>query len=34
MGKDLVTAAKAAKKFVEASLHKAPAIGKGIGPII
>ncbi|HEY3767438.1 MAG TPA: bifunctional hydroxymethylpyrimidine kinase/phosphomethylpyrimidine kinase [Candidatus Angelobacter sp.] len=34
MGKDLLTAAKAAKKFVETSLHKAPAIGKGIGPII
>jgi hydroxymethylpyrimidine/phosphomethylpyrimidine kinase len=34
MGKDLVTAAKAAKKFVETSLRKAPAIGKGIGPVI
>jgi hydroxymethylpyrimidine/phosphomethylpyrimidine kinase len=34
MGKDLVKAAEAAKRFVEASLRKAPAIGKGIGPII
>ena len=34
MGKDLVTAAKAAKRFVEAALRKAPAIGKGIGPIL
>ena len=34
MGKNLVTAAKAAKQFVETALSKAPAIGKGIGPII
>lgn len=34
MGKDLLTAAKAAKRFVESSLKKTPAIGKGIGPII
>jgi hydroxymethylpyrimidine/phosphomethylpyrimidine kinase len=34
MDKDLVTAAKAAKKFVETALLKAPAIGRGIGPII
>ena len=34
MGKDLLTAAKAAKRFVETSLKRAPAVGKGIGPII
>ena len=34
MGKDLVTSAKAAKRFVETALRKAPAIGKGIGPIL
>ena len=34
MGKNLLTSAKAAKRFVETSLRKAPAIGKGIGPII
>jgi hydroxymethylpyrimidine/phosphomethylpyrimidine kinase len=34
MGKNLVTAAKAAKRFVETALSKAPAIGKGIGPIV
>lgn len=34
MGKDLVTAAKAAKQFVATALRKAPAIGKGTGPII
>ena len=34
MGKDLVTAAKAAKRFVETALRKAPAVGKGIGPIL
>jgi hydroxymethylpyrimidine/phosphomethylpyrimidine kinase len=34
MGKNLLTSAKAAKRFVETALLKAPAIGKGIGPII
>ena len=34
LGNDLLTAAKAAKKFVEAALGKAPAIGKGTGPVI
>jgi hydroxymethylpyrimidine/phosphomethylpyrimidine kinase len=34
MGKDLVTAAKTAKHFVESALRKAPAIGKGVGPVI
>ncbi|HEY2393328.1 MAG TPA: bifunctional hydroxymethylpyrimidine kinase/phosphomethylpyrimidine kinase [Candidatus Angelobacter sp.] len=34
LGNDLTTAAKAAKRFVEAALRKAPAIGKGIGPVI
>jgi hydroxymethylpyrimidine/phosphomethylpyrimidine kinase len=34
LGRDLLQAAKAAKHFVEASLRRAPAIGKGIGPII
>lgn len=34
MGKDLVTAAKSAKRFVESALRKAPAVGKEIGPII
>jgi hydroxymethylpyrimidine/phosphomethylpyrimidine kinase len=34
MGEDLLASAKAAKRFVEAALRKAPAIGKGIGPVI
>ena len=34
MGKDLVAAAKAAKRFVTSALRKAPAIGKGAGPVI
>jgi hydroxymethylpyrimidine/phosphomethylpyrimidine kinase len=34
LGNDLTTAAKAAKRFVEAALRKAPALGKGIGPVI
>jgi len=34
LGNDLLTAAKAAKHFVESALGKAPAIGKGIGPVI
>jgi len=31
---DLLAAAKAAKHFVETALGKAPAIGKGIGPVL
>ena len=34
LGNDLVTAAKAAKHYVEAALGKAPGIGKGIGPVL
>jgi hydroxymethylpyrimidine/phosphomethylpyrimidine kinase len=34
LGHDLLTAAKAAKRFVEAALRSAPAIGKGIGPVV
>ncbi|HXO38517.1 MAG TPA: bifunctional hydroxymethylpyrimidine kinase/phosphomethylpyrimidine kinase, partial [Candidatus Acidoferrum sp.] len=34
LGNDLLSAAKAAKHFVETALSKAPAIGKGIGPVI
>ncbi len=34
LGNDLLTAAKAAKHFVESALDKAPAIGKGIGPVL
>jgi hydroxymethylpyrimidine/phosphomethylpyrimidine kinase len=34
LGNDLLTAAKAAKHFVETALGKAPAIGKGIGPVL
>lgn len=33
-GNDLVTAAKAAKHYVEDALRKAPGIGKGIGPVL
>jgi hydroxymethylpyrimidine/phosphomethylpyrimidine kinase len=32
--RDLLTAAKAAKRYVEAALRSAPAIGKGIGPVV
>jgi hydroxymethylpyrimidine/phosphomethylpyrimidine kinase len=34
LGHDLVTAAKAAKDFVETALRTAPNIGKGIGPVL
>lgn len=34
LGNDLITAAKAAKHYVETALRKAPAIGKGTGPIL
>jgi|SRR6478672_4385576 len=34
LGNDLVTAAKAAKHYVEAAIRKAPGIGKGIGPVL
>lgn len=34
LGNDLITAAKAAKHYVETALRKAPAVGKGTGPIL
>jgi len=34
LDQDLLTAAKAAKRYVEAALRKAPAIGKGVGPVL
>ncbi|HEX3092550.1 MAG TPA: bifunctional hydroxymethylpyrimidine kinase/phosphomethylpyrimidine kinase, partial [Candidatus Angelobacter sp.] len=34
LGHDLLSAAKAAKSYVEAALRKAPQIGKGIGPVL
>lgn len=34
LGRDLLQAAKAAKRFVEAALRRAPTIGKGIGPVL
>ena len=34
LGSDLLSAAKAAKRYVESALRKAPAIGKGIGPVV
>jgi hydroxymethylpyrimidine/phosphomethylpyrimidine kinase len=34
LGRDLLEAAKAAKKYVESALKKAPAIGKGTGPVV
>jgi hydroxymethylpyrimidine/phosphomethylpyrimidine kinase len=34
LGRDLLTSAKAAKQFVESALWSAPAIGKGIGPVV
>lgn len=33
-GKNLATAAKAAKAFVESALNNAPIVGRGIGPIL
>jgi hydroxymethylpyrimidine/phosphomethylpyrimidine kinase len=33
-GYDLLTAAKAAKHYVESALRKAPSIGKGVGPVV
>ncbi|HET9836647.1 MAG TPA: bifunctional hydroxymethylpyrimidine kinase/phosphomethylpyrimidine kinase [Candidatus Angelobacter sp.] len=33
-GRNLLSAARAAKRFVESALRSAPAIGKGIGPIV
>lgn len=34
LGHNLMSAAKAAKSYVEAALRKAPQIGKGIGPVL
>jgi hydroxymethylpyrimidine/phosphomethylpyrimidine kinase len=34
LGKRLVDAARAAKRYVEAALRNPPAVGKGVGPII
>lgn len=34
LGCDLLQAAKAAKRFVEAALRRAPTVGKGIGPVL
>jgi hydroxymethylpyrimidine/phosphomethylpyrimidine kinase len=34
LGNDLLTAARAAKHFVETALGNAPPIGKGIGPVL
>jgi hydroxymethylpyrimidine/phosphomethylpyrimidine kinase len=34
LGRDLLSAAKAAKRYVESALRSAPAIGKGIGPVV
>jgi hydroxymethylpyrimidine/phosphomethylpyrimidine kinase len=34
LGNDLIAAAKAAKSYVERALRTAPAIGKGIGPVL
>lgn len=33
-GKNLTTAAKAAKSFVESALKKAPLLGRGVGPVL
>lgn len=33
-GRNLLTAAKAAKNFVETSLKHAPVLGRGIGPVV
>src|SRR5689334_14140317 len=34
LGRDLLTAAKAAKRFVESAIRKAPTVGKGTGPVL
>ena len=34
LGKALIEAAKAAKRYVESALRRAPAMGKGIGPVL
>jgi hydroxymethylpyrimidine/phosphomethylpyrimidine kinase len=34
LGRNLVDAARAAKRYVESALRSAPALGKGIGPVI
>jgi hydroxymethylpyrimidine/phosphomethylpyrimidine kinase len=34
LGNDLIAAAKAAKSYVERALRTAPAIGKGVGPVL
>jgi hydroxymethylpyrimidine/phosphomethylpyrimidine kinase len=34
LGRNLVDAARAAKRYVEAALRSAPALGKGIGPVL
>jgi hydroxymethylpyrimidine/phosphomethylpyrimidine kinase len=34
LGKELLEAAKAAKRYVESALRSAPAIGRGIGPVV
>lgn len=34
LGKELMEAAKAAKRYVESALRSAPAMGKGIGPLL
>jgi hydroxymethylpyrimidine/phosphomethylpyrimidine kinase len=34
LGRDLLQAARAAKRFVTSALQNAPAIGKGIGPVL
>jgi hydroxymethylpyrimidine/phosphomethylpyrimidine kinase len=34
LGRNLLDAAKAAKRYVESALRSAPAIGKGIGPVL
>jgi len=34
LGRDLLEAARAAKRFVTSALRSAPAIGKGIGPVV
>jgi hydroxymethylpyrimidine/phosphomethylpyrimidine kinase len=34
LGKDLLEAAKSAKRYVEAALRSAPVIGRGMGPVV
>jgi len=34
LGEDLLDAAKNAKRYVESALRRAPALGKGIGPVV